>query len=70
MACAEVGYAVRRALHLITEHPGVDAVGVAELDKASGIVTVEVTFAVNLPSEWRGRGVRNLTQGSHLISPW
>ena len=56
MACAEVGYAVRRALHLISEHPGVDAVGVAELDKASGIVTVEVTFAVNLPSEWRGRG--------------
>ena len=56
MACAEVGYAVRRALHLISEHPGVDAVGVAELDKASGIVTVEVTFALNLPSEWRGRG--------------
>ena len=56
MACAEVGYTVRRALHLISEHPGVDAVGVAELDKASGIVTVEVTFAVNLPSEWRGRG--------------
>ena len=56
MACAEVGYAVRRALHLISEHPGVDAVGAAELDKASGIVTVEVTFAVNLPSEWRGRG--------------
>ena len=56
MACAEVGYTVRRALHLISEHPGVDAVGVAELDKASGIITVEVTFAVNLPSEWRGRG--------------
>ena len=56
MACAEVGYAVRRALHLISEHPGVDAVGAAELDKASGIVTVEVTFAVNLPSEWRSRG--------------
>ena len=56
MACAEVGHAVRRALDLISEHPGVRAVGTAELDEASGIVTVEATFAVNLPSEWRGRG--------------
>lgn len=56
MVCAEVGYAVRRALDLISEHPGVRAVGAAELDEASSIVTVEVTFAVNLPSEWRGRG--------------
>ena len=56
MVCAEVGDAVRRALDLISEHPGVRAVGAAELDKASSIVTVEVTFAVNLPSEWRGRG--------------
>ena len=56
MACAEVGYAVRRALGLISEHPGVEAVGAAEFDEASGIVTVEVTFVVNLPSEWRGRG--------------
>ena len=56
MACAEVGYAYRRALALISEHPGVDAVGAAELDEASGIVTVDVTFAVNLPSEWRRLG--------------
>ena len=56
MLCAEVRYAVRRALDLISEHPEVRAVGPAELDKTSGIVTVEATFAVNLPSEWRGRG--------------
>lgn len=56
MIRAEVGHAVRRALDLICEHPGVRAVGAAEFDEASGIVTVEATFAVNLPSEWRGRG--------------
>jgi len=55
MVRAEVGHAVRRALGLISEHPWVRAVGAAELDEASGIVTVEATFAVNLPSEWRGR---------------
>ena len=56
MLCAQVRYAVRRALDLISEHPEVRAVGPAELDETSGIVTVEATFAVNLPSEWRGRG--------------
>ena len=56
MAGAEAGDAVRRALALIPEHPGVDAVGVAQIDEASGVVTVDVTFAVNLPSEWRREG--------------
>ena len=56
MAGAEVGNAVRRALALIPEHPGVDAVGAAQIDETSGIVTVDVTFAVNLPSEWRRQG--------------
>ncbi len=56
MVRAEVGHAVRRALDLICEHPAVRAVGAAELDEASGIVTVEATFAADLPSEWRGRG--------------
>ena len=56
MARAEVGYAVRCALGLISEHPGVEAVGAAERDEARGIVAADVTFAVNLPSEWRRRG--------------
>jgi len=57
MARAEVGYAVRRALALVSEHPAVDTVGAALTDETTGVVTVDVTFAVNLPSEWRQRGV-------------
>ena len=56
MARTEAGYAVRRALALIPEHPAVDAVGAAQVDEASGAVTLDVTFAVNLPSEWRRQG--------------
>ena len=57
MARAEVGYAVRRALALISEHPAVEAVGAAQIDEANGNITVDVAFAVNLPSEWRQQGV-------------
>ena len=56
MARAEVGNAVRRALALIPQHPGVDTVGEGQIDETSGSVTVDVTFAVNLPSEWRRQG--------------
>ena len=56
MARAEAGDAVRRALALIPQHPAVDTVGEAQIDETSGIVTVDVTFAVNLPSEWRRKG--------------
>ena len=56
MARAGIENAVRRALTLIGEHPGVDAIGSPQIDQASGVVTVDVTFAVNLPSEWRRRG--------------
>ena len=56
MARASIGRAVRRALILIGEHPGVDEVGTPQIDEASGGVTVDVTFAVNLPSEWQRQG--------------
>ena len=56
MARAGVGDAVRRALVLTAEHPGVAAVGVSHIDEGSGVVTVDVTFTVNLPSEWRRHG--------------
>ena len=56
MARAGVGDAVRRALILIAEHPSVEAVGVPRIDEERGVVTVDVTFSVNLPSEWRRRG--------------
>ena len=53
MAHACIGPKLRRALVLISEHPGVETVGAPWIDKASGVVTVDVTFTVNLPSEWR-----------------
>lgn len=48
--------AVRRALALISEHPGVDGVDAPLTDSASGATTVDVAFRVNLPSEWRRQG--------------
>ena len=48
--------AVRRALALISEHPGVEGVDAPLSDAASGATTVDVTFRVNLPSEWRRQG--------------
>ena len=56
VARAGIGRAVRRALALMGEHRGIDAVGAPQIDEARGVVTVDVTFAVNLPSEWRRRG--------------
>ena len=48
--------AVRRALALISEHPGVDGLDAPLTDSARGMTSVDVTFRVNLPSEWRRRG--------------
>ena len=48
--------AIRRALRLIGEHPAVDETGSPTTDQASGVTRVEVTFTVNLPSEWRSTG--------------
>ena len=56
MTRAGFGDAVRRALVLISEHPGVVEVGAPRTDEASGAITVDVTFAVNLPNEWRRQG--------------
>ena len=56
MAHAGNDDAVRRALALIGEHRAVQTIGAPRIDEASGGVSVDVTFAVNLPSEWRRRG--------------
>lgn len=56
MPPAGVSTAVRRALVLISEHPGVDEVGVPQIDEASGAVTVDAMLTVNLPNEWRRLG--------------
>ena len=56
MPLAGVSTAVRRALVLISEHPGVDEVGAPQIDEASGAVTVDAMLTVNLPSEWRRLG--------------
>ena len=45
--------AVRRALALISEHPGVIDVDGPLPDASWFAATVDVTFRVNLPSEWR-----------------
>ena len=56
MTRAGSGNAVRRALVLISEHPSVVEVGTPWTDEASGAIGVDVTFAVNLPNEWRRQG--------------
>ena len=56
MPPAGVSTAVRRALVLISEHPGVDEVGAPRIDEASGAVTVDAMLTVNLPNEWRRLG--------------
>lgn len=48
--------AVRRALTLISEHPGVIDLDGPLSEAARGVTTVNVTFRVNLPSEWRRQG--------------
>ena len=47
---------VRRALALISEHPGVREVGRLLTDEAIWATTVDVTFEVQLPNEWRRAG--------------
>ena len=56
MSVAEENDAVQRALDLMREHPAVGGIGEPARDEASGTITVEATFAVNLPSEWRAEG--------------
>ena len=45
--------AVWRALALISGHPGVDGVDAPLTDSKNEVTSVDVTFRVNLPSEWR-----------------
>ena len=55
MSVAEENDAVGRALDLMRAHPAVEGIG-EPAREASGTTTVEATFAVNLPSEWRAGG--------------
>ena len=56
MTRAGLNDSVRRALALISEHPGVIGVDGPLPDVARVATTVNVTFRVNLPSEWRPQG--------------
>ncbi len=56
MTGAEPTEAIRRALALISEHPQVDRPDEAVTDPASGVTSVDVTFKVNLPNQWRRKG--------------
>ena len=46
-----------RALALVAEHSAISAVGEPSLNAANRGFCVDVTFDVNLPSEWRQSGV-------------
>ena len=56
MISGQPARAVRRALALASAHYGVSNVGAAYVDEATGITTVDVTFAVSLPSDWKPSG--------------
>ena len=56
MTRARASDAVRRALLLISEHPSVHQVDAPLIDEVSGAITVDVTFEINLPNEWRRQG--------------
>jgi len=56
MARVELGEILRRELIVISSHPGVRKVGPPVRGKANGTITVDVTFEVNLPNEWRQAG--------------
>lgn len=48
--------AVRRALTLVSAHYSVSNVGIPYLDETTGITTVDLTFGVSLPSDWKPSG--------------
>ncbi|MYA66667.1 MAG: hypothetical protein F4Y22_05290 [Gammaproteobacteria bacterium] len=56
MTRTEPTEAIRRALALFSEHPQVDRVDAPVPDQATGATSVDVTFKVNLPSQWRYKG--------------
>ena len=54
---AEPSEPLQRALALVYIHPGVSHVSTPVLNESSGgVFTVDVTFVVSLPSEWRACG--------------
>ena len=55
---------LQRALTVIAEHPAVTAVGTPSRGATSRVICVDVTFEVNLPSEWRQSGIS--PSGVHL----
>ena len=50
------GGGLRRALASVATHPAVYSIGPPRPDHNSGFTSVDVTFDVSLPSEWRRRG--------------
>ncbi len=56
MTDASPAKALLRTLTLMASHPAVSKVEAPSLNEASGITTVDVTFEVNLPNEWRRCG--------------
>ena len=50
------GNDVRRALAVVSTHPAVSNVGTPRHDHKNGATSVDVTFKISLPSEWRRCG--------------
>lgn len=50
------GSGLRRALASVATHPAVYSIGSPSPDHDSGVTSVDVTFDVSLPSEWKRRG--------------
>ena len=57
MNSSQPARAVWRALALASAHHAVSDVGVPYGDRATGIATVDVTFRVSLPSDWKPAGM-------------
>ena len=52
MTGAKSSETLRRVLALVSSHPAVSHLGAPSLNEATGVTSVDVTFKVNLPSEW------------------
>ena len=57
MAQLEVNSEIQRALKLIADHPSVDSVDPPHIDNSNSLIKVDATFNINLPSQFRSKGV-------------
>ena len=56
MASLKNSAAISRSLAAISEHPAISQISQPEFDAATQNTVVDVTFTINLPSEWKKKG--------------